>query len=116
MSRLSIIFIASLSLSACADCPEEKASPAENDTEDPPPVVDTDDEEEDDDALTAEEIEALDTWTARAVSLSPADGEPSIEGDRVTILLAAGSVESLDLVTALTRAQDHNSSRSNKTG
>lgn len=90
---------------ACAPCPA--ADPAAVDSSDTGTPAD--------DALTTEELDALDTWTERTVSLTPVEGKDAVEGNRISILLEQGTVERLDLATSLTRAQDHNSSRSNKT-
>lgn len=112
LSTLAPTLVAILALSACTPCPEDSAPLGDSvGTED---TTDTDTAVVDDDALTTEELDALATWTSTTASMTLFEGGPVIEGDRIAILLA-GSLDDLNLDTVLTRAQDHNSSRSNKT-
>ena len=107
MSR--ILAFSVMAIAACSPCPA-------TDLGDSPAADSWDTGTPGDEALTAEEIAALGTWTERTASLAPVEGGDAVEGDRIAILLPEGSVEQLDLVTTLTRGQDYNSSRSNKTG
>lgn len=112
-SLLPLLFLA-----ACTQtCPEGDTTPTGgDDTEVTTDSADTADTgETDPNALTTEERTALDSWTTNTAAMTPLDGGPVYIGDRLAILLTNATIEDLDVVTAVTRAQDHNSSRSNKT-
>lgn len=102
-----------LTIAACDTCPEADTAAPGDDTAEAADSNDTADLPDDD--LNEEETDALCTWTARSVSIQLTGAQRSIEGDEIRLLIADSRLAELDVATALTRAQDHNSSRCNKT-
>lgn len=109
-----------LTLSACDTQPEPRCGG--DDTSGGADTADTsvDDDtgeplEVPDDVLIQEEIDALGSWTARSVAVLLEGAERTVEGDEIRVLLPDAKLAEFDVVTALTRAQDYNNSRSNKT-
>lgn len=65
--------------------------------------------------LDDDELAGLASWVSAPVTFTIAADGTTVVGARLAIAFA-GDVSSLELLTVLTRAQDHNSSRSNKSG
>lgn len=102
-----------LTLTACDTCPEAAPTTTGSDTSGAVDSGDTGNPAADE--LLQAEVDALGSWTARTVEILLEGSERTLEGDEIRVLLPDAKLADFDVVTALTRAQDHNSSRSNKT-
>jgi hypothetical protein len=114
VSLFSVVLMAGCATTPEVTCPTCPTLPTCTTTETTPTETTPTGTETVINGLVQEEIDALATWTSRPVLITPVEGGPSFLADSLTIAYSAGALFELDVVTTV-KAQDHNSSRSNKT-